>query len=144
MNSAKISILMPVYNGEEFLKDSIDSVLKQTFQQWELICIDDVSTDGSIQILNHYAEHDKRIKVIHNTKNIGPLGARRHGFEASTGDYIMYLDADDMFTPNLLATLYIKALETNADSVAPNLEYTGGVKFIYLGTSHMVLTQMRS
>ena len=117
---AKISILTPVYNAEKFIKYAIESVLQQTFEDWELICIDDDSTDNSLSILKDYEKIDSRIVVLHQ-KNSGPLGARRFGFEHSTGDYIIYLDSDDLFSKDLLQSLYLKAIESGADSIAPDM-----------------------
>lgn len=117
---ALISILMPVYNAERSIGTAIDSVLKQTFKEWELVCVDDDSNDQSLKILQKYAQLDKRIKVLHQ-KNTGPLGARRLGFEHSTGDYIIYLDADDLYSEDLLESLYNRAIESQADAIAPDM-----------------------
>jgi len=119
---ATISILIPVYNAEKYIETAIESVLSQTFQDWELLCVDDESKDNSLAIIQKYAEYDTRIKWF-TQKNTGPLGARRLGFEHSTGSYIIYLDADDYYTPDLLESVYKKALESNADAIAPDMIY---------------------
>ena len=115
-----ISILMPVFNSSNYLKYSIESVIRQTFTDWELMCIDDGSSDNSYEILEKYSLLDSRIKVF-KQENKGPLLARRLGFEFSCGNYIIYLDSDDQFSDDLLESLYFRALMTNADSVAPDM-----------------------
>lgn len=115
-----ISILTPVYNAANYIANAINSVLEQSFTDWEMLCVDDESTDNSLSILREYQNKDKRIKVF-TQKNTGPLGARRLAFEHSVGDYIIYLDADDLFTKDLLQCLYNRILESNADAVAPDM-----------------------
>lgn len=117
----KISILTPVYNAANYIGNAINSVLKQSFTDWEMLCVDDESTDNSLLILNEYQKKDKRIKVF-SQKNTGPLGARRLAFEHSTGDYIIYLDADDLFSRDLLQCLYEREIESDADAVAPDMK----------------------
>lgn len=116
----KISILTPVYNAENYIENAINSVLEQSFTDWEMLCVDDESTDNSLLILKEYQKKDERIKVF-SQKNTGPLGARRLAFEHSTGDYIIYLDADDLFSIDLLKCLYEKMIESDADAVAPDM-----------------------
>jgi glycosyltransferase involved in cell wall biosynthesis len=100
--SSKVSVIMPVYNGELFLKQAIDSLLAQSCQDWELIVIDDGSTDRTPQIIKQYT--DKRIKVIRQA-NRGEAGARNTGLQHITGEYIAFLDADDIYLPNALQDL---------------------------------------
>lgn len=116
----KISVLTPVYNAANYIEDAINSVLEQSFTDWEMLCVDDESTDNSLSILYEYQKKDKRIKVF-SQKNTGPLGARRLAFEHSTGDYIIYLDADDLFSKDLLQCLYDREIESDADAVAPDM-----------------------
>lgn len=116
----KISVLTPVYNAANYIEDAINSVLEQSFTDWEMLCVDDESTDNSLSILYEYRKKDKRIKVF-SQKNTGPLGARRLAFEHSTGDYIIYLDADDLFSRDLLQCLYEREIESDADAVAPDM-----------------------
>ncbi len=93
---------MPVYNGEPFLKESIGSLLAQSFQDWELIVVDDGSKDKTPQLLEQYA--DDRIKVFQQA-NQGEAGARNTGLIQATGDYVAFLDADDLYLPNALEDL---------------------------------------
>lgn len=114
----KISILVPVYNVEQYLQRCIESVLTQDFQDWEMILVDDGSPDRCPEICDEYAKQDYRIKVIHK-KNGGLVSARLAGFEASVGKYLMFLDSDDYLLPNALSVLYDK-IEEGYDIVKGN------------------------
>ena len=92
---------MPIYNAAEFLRESIDDIRKQTFTDWELICVNDGSTDACGQILWEYAEIDERIKVFYQD-NHGGAAARNAGLEIAKGDYVIFLDSDDRFEKNML------------------------------------------
>ena len=100
-----ISIIMPVYNGEKYLKDALDSVLKQSFSDFEVICIDDGSTDKSHEILTNYATQESRIKIIHQ-KNKGVIEARNNGVKQAKGTFIYFLDSDDIIDEKLLEKSY--------------------------------------
>ncbi len=106
-----ISVLIPVYNVEKYLGACLDSVLKQTFQDFEVICINDGSTDHSLDVLNQYAQKDNRIHII-SQKNQGVSVARNRGISNARGEYITFLDSDDMIAPTFLEAL-ITALEKN-------------------------------
>ena len=93
-NSPEITVLMPVYNGEMFLKDSIESILNQTFRDFELLIIDDASTDNSVKIIESY--NDNRIKLFKNTNNSGLSVTRNKGFDLAKGKYIVLADCDDI------------------------------------------------
>lgn len=105
MKNVIISILVPVYNVEQYLPRCIESVLSQDFQDWEMILVDDGSSDKSPQICDEFAEKDNRIKVIHKS-NGGANSARLTGFEMSQGVYLMFLDSDDWLMPHAITTLY--------------------------------------
>lgn len=110
----ELSIIIPIYNAEKVLKRCIDSVLKQTFGNFELILVNDGSTDLSLDICNKYKNFDKRIKVIH-TDNRGASAARNIGLEAAEGTYIQFIDADDYIAENMCERM-VKALKSsNAD-----------------------------
>tara|TARA_B110000503_G_scaffold60749_1_gene96383 strand:+ start:915 stop:1988 length:1074 start_codon:yes stop_codon:yes gene_type:complete len=113
----KISIIVPIYNGEKVIKKCIDSVLNQTFKDWELIIINDCSIDKTDAIIKKYMETDTRIKYINETQNVQSLLARIHGLKIATGDYIAFLDGDDWMHKNALNALFENALKTNADVV---------------------------
>ena len=98
------SIIIPVYNVEKFLRECLDSVLYQTCTDWEAICVNDGSTDGSDAILNEYSAKDMRFNVI-NKVNGGLSSARNIGFDAAKGDYVLFLDSDDWLETNALEVL---------------------------------------
>ena len=100
-----ISIIIPVYNAERYLTGCLNSVLAQSFTDWECICVDDGSTDGSGRILDAYAEHDERFKVIHK-ENGGVSSARNVGLETAEGEWITFVDSDDELFPYSLQTLF--------------------------------------
>ena len=97
--SSKISILMAVYNAAPYLRESIESIRRQTFKEWELIAIDDASTDDSRAILSNYAEADPRIRLISLPHNGGQGKARNEGLRQAQGDYICFVDSDDCLAP---------------------------------------------
>ena len=110
-----ISIVLPVYNAEEYLKKSIESILHQTYPAWELIIIDNGSEDDSYRICQEYAKNEERILVLHQYQNKGVSAARNLGVEKATGDYITFLDADDWVAEDYLEMLMKTAKNTQAD-----------------------------
>lgn len=115
----KVTIIVPVYNVEKYLKEAVDSAIKQTYKNIEIILIDDGSTDSSGKMCDDLAKEDERIKVIHQ-KNRGLSGARNTGLENATGKYIMFLDSDDTFDKNACKNLLDYIEETNADYIIGN------------------------
>ena len=115
-----VTVVMPVYNAEKYLYESIGSVLVQDFSNWELICVDDGSTDNSFLILKEFEELDSRIKIL-KQKNSGPAAARKKAIAISAGDYLLYLDTDDCLSPDYITETLKVALKTNADVVMPEL-----------------------
>ena len=99
MSNYRISIIVPCYNGEEFLRETLDCLQKQTIEDWECIIVNDGSTDNSIKILHEYEAKDSRYKVI-DKENEGPSVARNVAIAASSGKYILPLDADDLIAPS--------------------------------------------
>jgi glycosyltransferase involved in cell wall biosynthesis len=99
---SKVSVVMPVYNAGKYLHQSIDSVLAQTLHDFELICIDDGSTDGSPEVLQAYASRDARILVLQNERNLGVAVSRNTGMTVARGEYIAIQDADDVSLPQRL------------------------------------------
>lgn len=108
----KFSIIVPIYKVEEFLAKCIDSILGQTYDDFELILVDDGSPDNCPKICDEYAKKDSRIKVIHK-ENAGLVEARNTGLLVSKGEYICYVDGDDWISEKLLQTVYNKALKKN-------------------------------
>ena len=98
----KISIILPMYNAMSTLTDTIESVKAQTYNNWELIIVDDCSKDNSKKYAEQYANIDQRIKLFHMQKNSGPGAATRLGFEKATGGLVAFIDADDLWVPDKL------------------------------------------
>jgi glycosyltransferase involved in cell wall biosynthesis len=116
-----ISVIMPVYNTEMYLPEAIDSVINQTFQKWELICVNDGSTDNSLEILRYYEALDKRIVVI-NQKHSGTASAARNmALKNAKGEYMQMLDSDDFLSTDCLEKNMKVALSTQADFIIPDL-----------------------
>lgn len=126
----KISVIVAVYNVEKYIGRCIESIQKQTLTDWELILVDDCSPDNSDAVIQEYVKHDKRITVLHQNENHGPMVARRRGDETASGDYITYCDGDDMLPEEALELLYFAAQKSNADIVSGNMVYvkTNGSK----------------
>ena len=112
----RVSVIIPVYNNENYISDCLDSLLNQTLREIEIICIDDGSTDNSLSILNKYAEMDNRI-IILKQKNKGGGTARNYGMSIAKGEYLSFLDSDDFFDQNLLYDTVNAADNTLADIV---------------------------
>lgn len=112
----KISIIVPVYNCEKYLEKCIDGVLKQTYSNWELILVDDGSSDNSYNICSMYADKDKRIKVF-TQKNAGAGVARNCGIEKATGEYLMFCDSDDFLYSGALERFVDVAQKRNSDLI---------------------------
>lgn len=118
MNTGKtpsISVIIPVFNKEEYLAECLDSVINQTLQNIEIICINDGSTDGSLKILEEYQQKDERIKVL-DRQNMGAAHARNNAMKAANGEYIAFMDADDYYPENdVLESLYFAAVNQEAN-----------------------------
>lgn len=111
-----ISIIIPVYNVERYLSQCLDSVIKQTYANLEIICVNDGSTDSSLNILEDYAGKDSRIVII-DQLNQGLSGARNSGMKIATGDFIMFLDSDDWVEYNICEVLLERAISLDVDIV---------------------------
>ncbi|MDR1235694.1 MAG: glycosyltransferase [Holosporaceae bacterium] len=111
----KISVIIPVYNVERFLRECLDSVLNQTFTDFEVICINDASPDRCLDILQEYADKDKRVRVISHEKNSGVYVARNTGLNAAEGEYISFCDSDDYMHPDMLKIMYTEMRRNNCD-----------------------------
>lgn len=111
-----ISVIIPVYNVEKYIEECVDSVLNQTFTDFELILVDDGSTDNSPGILDRYAQEDERVTVIHK-ENQGVSAARNDGLDKAVGEYLYIMDSDDYLEKDTLQILYDLAVETGADMV---------------------------
>lgn len=117
MTEPKVSVIIPVFNVENYLEDCLESLLNQTMPDFEVLCMDDGSTDGSIDLLTLYSRLDSRIKVFFG-KNEGAAVQRNRGIDASVGEYLYFMDSDDMAVDTLLEKTYSAAIRANADVVA--------------------------
>ena len=121
----KISVLVPVYNTEKYIKKCIDSIKSQTITDWELILVDDGSTDDSGKICDEYAKQDEKITVYHK-KNEGISATREFAVKHANGTYIQFVDSDDWIDADMLERMYGAAQAKNLDVVGCNFieEYT--------------------
>ena len=113
----KVSVIVPVYNTQMYICDCLDSILAQTFTDFEVICVDDGSVDASSLALSHYAGKDERIQWI-RIENKGLGGARNEGMDAATGEYVLFVDSDDKLKPETLEELVVLAEKENLDHIA--------------------------
>ena len=109
-----VSIIVPIYKVEKYLRKCVDSILNSTYQDFELILVDDGSPDGCGAICDEYASREQRIKVVHKT-NGGLPDARNAGIKVATGDYLWFVDSDDFVHPSMLETLYNAVISGNYD-----------------------------
>ena len=114
INNTVISVIVPIYNVENYINRCLNSIINQTYKNLQIILVDDGSTDDSGKVCDKYALKDSRIKVIHQ-KNSGPVRARKTGLEASTGEYIGFVDSDDWIEPNMYEEMLNNLIQTNAD-----------------------------
>lgn len=110
-----ISVIIPIFNAEDYLHVCLNSVLKQTYQNFEIICIDDCSTDSSLEILEYFSQKDSRIKVLKNDSNRGPGYSRNKGLDVACGKYVLFLDADDWFSLDAFEILSNISEKNNLD-----------------------------
>lgn len=112
-----ISVIMPIYNTSDYLDCAVQCIINQIYDDWELICINDGSTDESMQIVSKLALRDSRIRVYENDTNKGAAYTRNKGLKFARGEYILFVDSDDVFERDMLQTLYQTAEKTQADVV---------------------------
>lgn len=121
----KVSICIPVYNVENLIGRCLDSVVKQSFSNLEIIIVNDCTPDNSMQIVNQYAQKDHRIKIFNHEKNLGLMMTRKTGYMAATGDYIIFCDSDDYLPKYSVEKLIAAAESNNADVVIGLINYIG-------------------
>ena len=112
-----ISIMMTSYNRAEYIDEAIESVLMQTYQNWELLVLDDASTDDTVLIAQGFAEQDARVRIFPAPQNLGITGNRNRGFALARGEYIAVLDSDDVWSDSEKLTKQVAFLDTNPDYV---------------------------
>jgi len=119
-----ISIITPAYNAEKYISETIDSVLKQTYVNWELIIVDDCSTDSTSEIVQNYQKKDDRIKYYRLANNSGAASIPRNvGLEKAKGTYVTFLDSDDIWLPEKLEKQMLYLQQTNSDLIYTNTVY---------------------
>lgn len=117
----KLSVIIPAYNSESYLSDTLESLISQTFKNFEVVVVNDGSTDGTQTVIDNYCEKYDFIKSVFQ-KNGGVSSARNNGLSKASGEYVVFLDADDWYTPSSLGAFYEKAQETGADIVMGRLQ----------------------
>ena len=131
MSAPTVSVALPIYNGDAFLREAVDSILAQTFRDWELLLVDDFSTDSSRRIAEEYAQRDGRVRVLTNTQGKGVAGAGNTGLAAAAGVYVARMDQDDVSLPERLQR-QVRFMETHPQVGAC------GTWFRYLGTQEVI------
>lgn len=100
-----VSVIMPVFNAEKYLKQTLESLLNQEYANWELIAVDDKSKDGSLSILREFSKKEPRIVLIEKEQNSGSADSRNKGIDRAGGRFIAFLDADDLWDPDFLSSM---------------------------------------
>ena len=116
MNHPKVSVIIPVYNTEKYVKESVESIMQQTLQDIEIIIINDGSTDNSLSVINLLAQQDRRI-IVYSQSNQGLSIARNTGLERVKGEFIYFMDSDDLLTNDALKTCYQECIAEQLDFV---------------------------
>lgn len=120
----EVSVIIPVYNVEKYLEQCLDSVINQTLKDIEIICINDCSTDNSLEIMQKYADIDNRIKIIDLAENMGAAPARNKGLENAKGKYIYFMDSDDYIDER-----YIEELVRNIEKSGTDIAFNGNILY---------------
>ncbi len=126
----KVTVVIPIYNAGEFLRPALDSVIDQTLKEIEIICIDDGSTDNSLEIIKEYQKKDERIRIVTET-NGGPGLARNNGIRRARGEYIAFLDADDFFELDMLENMYTVARANDLDIAITDYDIFNSHKAVF-------------
>ena len=113
--SALLSVIIPVFNTEKYLKRCLNSILSQSYKDFEIIIVDDCSTDGSYLLCKKYAETDKRISVYQNPKNLGVSETRNNGLSKVNGDYVYFIDSDDYIEPEMFSSMMAELINNGYD-----------------------------
>lgn len=120
----KISVFVPIFNGAGYIGQTLHSLLAQTLHDFEVLCIDDCSTDNSLEILQRFAQLDSRIRILQTPKNFGLASkALNYALDNMAGGYFVYSSQDDLFSPDWLEKMLFRSIETNADAVIPDLVF---------------------
>lgn len=112
-----ISVIMPLYNAAKYLEECLNSILNQTLTDFELICVNDASTDSTLDILENFRKRDNRVTILSNATRSGAAYSRNRGMKEATGQYLAFLDGDDIYDEDMYNTAYHVAVENNADII---------------------------
>lgn len=125
-----ISVIIPVYNVEEYLEDCLKSVLNQTFDSYEVICVNDCTEDNSVMIVEQYMRTNKKLRIVHHKSNMGLSESRNTGLRQAIGKYVLFVDSDDMIEENTLEELFRTAEESQLDEIIFDLRkiYQSGIE----------------
>ncbi|MDR2962873.1 MAG: glycosyltransferase [Bacteroidales bacterium] len=137
---AKISIIIPIYNVEKYVKTTLDNVRFQTYKNLEIVCVLDCPTDTSAHIVEEIAKEDNRIKIVKHEQNLGLPAARNSGVEQATGEYIHFMDSDDLLSPDFYETLIYAAENAGADVAACSVLYEKKPRKSIWFKKHEILT----
>lgn len=130
MNHVKVSVIIPIYNSEKYLEQCLESIINQTLMGIEIICVDDCSTDSSLDIIKNFSKKDSRVKILSTNTNSGSGTARNKGMNHAKGEYISFVDSDDyLIDRKSYQKIYAYATENDADIVSTNLKAFKGKKF---------------
>jgi glycosyltransferase involved in cell wall biosynthesis len=138
-----ISVIVPVHNGSKYLGECLKSILSQDFREFEVICVDDASSDESPNILKEWAKRDSRIFVLKNAKQQGAGRSRNTGMDAASGQYVLFVDSDDLLTPEALGALIQRAREDCVSLVRGNLREFSSNSDVAAGESPPVPNRSR-
>lgn len=132
MDKIKISVIVPVYNVEKYLRKCLDSIISQNLREIEIIIVNDCSPDNSLKIIQEYTKKDERIILVNKEKNEGLASARNSGLEIARGEYILHIDSDDWIEQNYFKDMYELAVNSNSDIVISDfyVDYSGK-KLVY-------------
>ncbi len=133
-NEVLVSVIMPAYNCERFIAEAINSVVAQTYSNWELLVLDDGSKDETLKIINEFSQRDSRIRSLPNDKNLGVSATRNRGIELATGEWIAFLDSDDMWLPEKLEKQFEVVKKRMAEFVFTGSNYVDENGQPYKGT----------
>lgn len=124
LRDIKISVVIPVFNGEKYIQRTIESLLQQKFQNFEILCINDCSSDSSFELLNEFSKHDERVRVFKTPENLGNAAkVINFALDFSIGEYFVYSSQDDVFSDDWLESMHSRAIESGADAVIPDLVF---------------------
>lgn len=118
----KVSVVIPLYNAESCIGQCVDSVLQQSYKNTEIVIVDDASSDASLSVAQNYQARHPSVNIIRHRQNKGTMMSRRDGYRAATGDYLMFVDADDILPSYAIERLVGKQQDTSADIVSGNVE----------------------